>query len=151
MYSLIPLRYSILIEFNINCRFYRWFEKLEKNIKSRKKLLYWAFWAIWWSVIADQRLESCVTALHERYQLKHHCRRCNMHISLTLKSPPIGHVNNIPSMQFFTRISWYTRSKSYMLSLTECVWEFRNNALWDTQYHALLNHIILWKAVCILL
>ena len=39
----------------------------------------------------------------------------------------IGHVNNIPTMQFFTGISRYTQSKSYMVSLTECVWEFRNN------------------------
>ena len=40
----------------------------------------------------------------------------------------IGHVN---VMQFFTGISRYTQSKSYMLSLTECVWESQNNALWD--------------------
>ena len=44
----------------------------------------------------------------------------------------IAHVNNIPTMQFFTGISRNTQSKSDMLSLTECVWEFRNNALWDT-------------------
>ena len=45
----------------------------------------------------------------------------------------IGHVNNIPTMQFFIGISRNTQSKSYMLSLmTECVWEFRNIALWDT-------------------
>ena len=34
--------------------------------------------------------------------------------------------NNIPTMQFFTGISRNTQSKSYMLSLTECVWEFQN-------------------------
>ena len=33
-------------------------------------------------------------------------------------------------------ISKNTQSKSYTLSLTECVWEFRNNALWDTHQHA---------------
>ena len=44
----------------------------------------------------------------------------------------IGHVNNIPTMHFFTGISRNTQSKSYMLSLTECVWDFQNNALWDT-------------------
>ena len=45
----------------------------------------------------------------------------------------IGHVNNIPTMHFFNGISRNTQSKSYiMLSLTECVWEFRNNALLDT-------------------
>ena len=43
----------------------------------------------------------------------------------------IGHVNIIPSMQFFTGVSRNTHSKSYTLSLTECVWEFQNNALWD--------------------
>ena len=50
----------------------------------------------------------------------------------------IRHVNNIPTTQFFTRISRNNQSKSYMLSLTECVWEFGNNALWDTHEHALL-------------
>ena len=43
----------------------------------------------------------------------------------------IGHVTNIPTMQFFTRISRNTQSKlKYMLSLTDCVWDFQNNALW---------------------
>ena len=45
---------------------------------------------------------------------------------------PIGHVNNIPTMQFFTGISRNTQSKSSMLSVTECVWDFQNNASWDT-------------------
>ena len=54
-----------------------------------------------------------------------------------LKLVGILHVNNIPTMQFFTGISRNTQSKSYMLSLTECVWEFQNNALWDTCLHAL--------------
>ena len=44
---------------------------------------------------------------------------------------PMGHVNNIPTMQCFTGNSRNTQSNSYMLSLTECVWEIRNNALWD--------------------
>ena len=34
----------------------------------------------------------------------------------------------IPTIHIFTRISRQTQSKSYMLSLTECVREFRNNA-----------------------
>ena len=34
-----------------------------------------------------------------------------------------------------------TQSKFYMLSLTECVREFQNNALWDTHLHALLYSI----------
>ena len=41
-------------------------------------------------------------------------------------------VNNIPTMPFLTGISRNTQSKSYTLSLTEYVWEFRDNALWDT-------------------
>ena len=36
-------------------------------------------------------------------------------------------VNNLPTMPFYTRISRNTQSISYMLSLTECVWVFRNN------------------------
>ena len=44
----------------------------------------------------------------------------------------IAHVNNIPTMQSFTGISRNTQSKSYMLSLTECVWDFQDNALCDT-------------------
>ena len=50
-----------------------------------------------------------------------------------LETLSIGHVNNIPTMQLITGISRNTQSKSYMLSLTECDWEFRNNALWDTR------------------
>ena len=49
----------------------------------------------------------------------------------------LGHVNNIPTMQFFTGISRIPQSKSYMLSLTESVWDFQYNALWDTHAHAL--------------
>ena len=45
---------------------------------------------------------------------------------------PIGRDNNIPTMQFFIGIIRNTQSKSYMLSLTEGVWDFQNNALWDT-------------------
>ena len=55
---------------------------------------------------------------------------------------PMGHVNNIPTMQCFTENSKNTQSNSYMLSLTECVWEFWNNALWDTHLHALLALIL---------
>ena len=53
----------------------------------------------------------------------------------------MGHVNNIPTMQLFIGISRNTQSKSYMLSLTGCVWDFQNNALWDThQYAQLFYH-----------
>ena len=51
-----------------------------------------------------------------------------------------GHLNNIPTMQFFTGISRNTQAKSYLLSLTECVWVFQVNASWDTHLHA-----ICWK------
>ena len=43
---------------------------------------------------------------------------------LSTLSRSIGHVNRIPAMQFFTEISRNSQSKSYMLSLTECVWDF---------------------------
>mgnify|MGYP001801283614 CR=1 FL=1 len=46
----------------------------------------------------------------------------------------IGHVKNVPTMQLFTGISRNTQSKSNMLSLSECVWEFRNNAPIDMPY-----------------
>ena len=45
----------------------------------------------------------------------------------------IEHVNTIPTMQFF---HWNFKKYSvkiicaYVLSLTECVWNFQNNALW---------------------
>ena len=39
---------------------------------------------------------------------------------------------NIPTMQLFTGISKDTQSKSYTLSLTHGVWDFQNNALWDS-------------------
>ena len=45
---------------------------------------------------------------------------------------PIGHVKNIPTMQFFTGNFRYTWSKLNSVSLTECVWESPNNASWDT-------------------
>ena len=46
---------------------------------------------------------------------------------------PLGYVNEYPTMQFFTGISTNTQStKIYILSLTECVWDFQNNALLDT-------------------
>ena len=39
-------------------------------------------------------------------------------------------------MKFFTGITRNTQSKSYMLSLSERVWDFQNNVLWDTHCHA---------------
>ena len=51
--------------------------------------------------------------------------------SLCNSYSPIGHVNNIPTMQLFTGIPRNTQSKCYMLTSTGCVWEFPNNALWD--------------------
>ena len=50
-----------------------------------------------------------------------------------------GHVNINPSIQFFVN----SQSKSYILSLTVCVWDIQNNALWDTHYHALFNDTML--------
>ena len=50
----------------------------------------------------------------------------------------IGRVNNSPTMQFFTGISRNTQLKLNMPSLTECVRDFQNNALWDIHLHAIL-------------
>ena len=44
----------------------------------------------------------------------------------------IGHGANIPTRQFSIEISRNIQSKSYMVSVTECCWDFQNNALWDT-------------------
>ena len=44
----------------------------------------------------------------------------------------IGYVNENPTMQYFTGITGNTQSKSYMLSLIKCVWDFPDNALWDS-------------------
>ena len=41
--------------------------------------------------------------------------------------------NNIPIMQFGELPSQNLMS----VSLTECVWEFQNKALWDTLYYAI--------------
>ena len=49
-----------------------------------------------------------------------------------IKLEAIGHVNNIPTLQCFTVISGNTKSTSFMLSFSKCVWEFQNNGLWDT-------------------
>ena len=59
----------------------------------------------------------------------------------------IGHVYNIPTMQFSTGISRDTQSKSYMLSLAEYVWEIRINALWDTNQPALLCERLMFEFV----
>ena len=48
------------------------------------------------------------------------------------KPQAVGHVNNIPTMQFLIGIFRITQSKLYILSLIECVWDFQNNALRDT-------------------
>ena len=53
-------------------------------------------------------------------------------MSLSIYRSPIRLVNNIPTMQFSNGISRNTQSKSYILSFTECVWDFQNKALWDT-------------------
>ena len=68
-------------------------------------------------------------------------RRTLYFVSFAFSSPSwtasenhtMGHVNEYPTKQLLTRISSNTQSKSDMLSLTECVWKFQNNALWDTQ------------------
>ena len=53
----------------------------------------------------------------------------------------IGHVQEYPIMRCF-RIPRDTQSKSYMRSLTECVRDSQNNALWDTHKHVLLDFVM---------
>ena len=43
-----------------------------------------------------------------------------------------GMLTTFPQCKFLHWISRNTQSKSYMVSLTECVRDFQNNALWDT-------------------
>ena len=45
----------------------------------------------------------------------------------------------MPTVQFFIRISRNTQSHSYLLSMSECVWDFQNNAFWDIHQHALFQ------------
>ena len=45
----------------------------------------------------------------------------------------LGHVRNLPTMQIFTGISRNTQSK-IICAIIDCVQDFQNNALWDTQY-----------------
>ena len=54
----------------------------------------------------------------------------------------IGHAKNIPTRQFFHWNFHKYSVKIIYLSFTECFWDFRNNALWDTHKHALcpLSH-----------
>ena len=49
----------------------------------------------------------------------------------------IGHVDNIPTMDFLTESSRNIQS----VILTECVWDFQNDALWDTHQHALFKSV----------
>ena len=56
----------------------------------------------------------------------------------------IVHVNSIPTRQIFTGISSNTQSKLCVVSMTERVWDFRNNALWDTHYHIDIINMPYW-------
>ena len=57
------------------------------------------------------------------------------HVKDSSTMPCLGipeRVNYIPTMQFLTGVSINIQSKSYMLSLTDCIWEFRDDVLFDT-------------------
>ena len=69
--------------------------------------------------------------LHNQRKLVKHSSK-QFILSGVAISIPIGHVNNIPRIQFLNGILRSTQSKSYVLSLTEYVWEFKIAALWDT-------------------
>ena len=49
----------------------------------------------------------------------------NTHKNKNIEICSLEHINNIPVTQCFTGISRNTQSKSYILSLTECVWNFQ--------------------------
>ena len=69
---------------------------------------------------------------------------CSIHVLVHGKYLcKIWRANNIPTMQFFTEISRSTQSNSYMLSLTECVWDIQKHALSGT-HNALLEFQIIW-------
>ena len=71
-----------------------------------------------------------------------YCHMIQGHIQLI-----IGHVNNIPTMQFPSGVSRRnTQSKSDMLSLTEYVWDFQNNALWS---FVNMPYVIVIFSICI--
>ena len=84
-----------------------------------------------------KRSEVNITVNWSKVNFKHSESSSLYSLSLRLPIilPPIGYVDRIPTMQFFPGISSNTQSKSCMLSLAECVWEFLINALWDTQKH----------------
>ena len=88
----------------------------------------------WWWHLNLSFGESYWLYQNENVRLKSSC----IILCSTSLANVLGHVNNIPAIQFFTVISRKTQSKLYILSFTECVWNFQNNALWDTHLHALL-------------
>ena len=88
----------------------------------------WLFYAVLkscrdWSWHLYKHLAS---ARHPSWMRKWRPKSCNFAFV------SIGHVNTILSMYYFTGFSRNTQSILHMPSLTESVWVFRNNALWDT-------------------
>ena len=65
-------------------------------------------------------------SIHHVYNLRQFVAKYGKFFS---RFPSIGHVNNIPTMQFFIGISRNSQSKSYILSLTECVWDFQKRCI----------------------
>ena len=83
----------------------------------------------------------CVKATSRAKPAKHsYCRLDKQWVNPTTPCVMMGHVNNIPTMQFRSVIPSNAHSKwCNMTSLTESVWEFRNEALWDTVLHTLFT------------
>ena len=95
------------------------------------------FWiTTWWTDKAKNRLlqtyRKSLDNSSTAFQIKEMWQKSSGTQTACIFEETIGHVNNIPTMQIFTGISKNTQSKSYMLSLTECVRDFQNYALWDT-------------------
>ena len=87
----------------------------------------------------------CVKATSRAKPAKHSYRRVDKQwVNPTTQCVMMGHVNNIPTMQFRSVIPRNAQSKwCYMTSLTESVWEFRNEALWGTLLHTLFTWLSL--------
>ena len=85
-------------------------------------------------------------------------KRCQLLYVILFNFPftIIWHVKNIPTMQYFTDSSRNAQSKSYMLSLPECVWEFLNKhyviliimPYYECFFFLYMSHILLFASVC---
>ena len=94
----------------------------------------------WWEAITIIRnVADCnnLTAMLQALDLPLQAR--DLWLMVTLLS--IGRVKNIPTMLFFTEI--LSQNLIYVCNHWLSVWEFQNNAFWDTHYCAIIIIIIM--------